>query len=137
MTKPENFITSSDYATLKNDAVGSLSVTLPSSTAVPGSTTVSWTDTITIGTPGSSIRSRVSSTKNGVVYAGNSVSFYSTTGGSGPAADYYIYTAVHRVSATQVRLTVFIQNSYGSTQTITGLAQTITARVATFLPPTP
>ena len=135
MTKPSNFIMNTDYATLKNDAKGTLTVVLPASTSVAGATVASWTDTITIGEPGSSIRARIMSTKNNVVYCVNSVGYAYSTGGSGPGTDYLIYATVLRISPTQIRLSVLIPNQYGSTQNITGLSQTISATVATFIPP--
>lgn len=135
MTKPESFILTSDYATLKNDAVGSLTVVLPSGTVIPAGGINQWSDTITIGTVGSSIRVRLVSTENNVIYSTNTVGYVHTTGASGPATDYLIYATVHRINPTQVRLTVFIPNPYGSDLTVSGMGYTISARIATFLSP--
>lgn len=140
MTKPQNFILSTDYAALKNDGKATLSVTLPSSIVIPASTTQTWTSTVDVGTAGASIRSRITSTKDGLTWFGNTVSYYYSTGSTvgGFSADYFIYVSVSRVGATSVQLTVFMPNQYGSSMTVSsGLARTITAVFATFIPPVP
>lgn len=135
--KASDFIQTSDYATLKNDAKTTLTVTLPATASIGASSVGTWTSTTTVGVPGSSIRARISSSVGSTVYMMNTVAYSSSTGAtvSGMPIGYDIYATVHRVSATQVRLSVFIPNPYGDTMNITGLARTITAVIATFLPP--
>lgn len=140
MTKPRNFIMNSDYATIKNDAKATLTITLPSSTSVAATSVATWTDTITVGTAGSSIRARLVSTSDNVVYATSTVDYYRTSGAtvSGSPAGFDVYAVVHRISPTQIRLTALLPNPYPFTMSVTaGLSQTITATVATFLPPKP
>lgn len=142
MTKPKDFIMSSDYATLKNDNSGRLSVTLPSSLNIPAATVQTYTDTVTMGVAGGALRARINSSKGDGWHAYPVVVYSSSTGGSLPSFPgidiaYDIFVNVHRTSPTQVRLTVAIPNGWGETLSITGLSQTITAHVATFLPPTP
>ena len=137
MTKPQRFILTTDYATLKNDATGTISVTLPSSASIGAASTSSWTTALTIGESGSSFRARITSSAGGGSFVGNSVVYISTSGASlsGSSIGFDLYIAVHRTSSTELSLTAFIPNPYGSTLTINNLSRTITASVATFLPP--
>lgn len=135
---PEDYILNSEYATLKNDTSGTLSVTLPNTLAIAAGGVATFTDTITLGVAGSSVRSRIMSTKDNNWLSMNSVLPYIYQSGatvSGTSQGYYVYVSANRVSPTEIRLLVTIPNNYGANMTISGLAQTITARVTTFLPP--
>ena len=138
--KPEEFIATTDYATLKNDNTAVLSVTLPSSLNISGYGFASYTDSANIGVPGSSIRAAIHSTKDNNWYVGTSIPPYIYLSGAtvdGSSVGYDVVAIVSRVSPTVVRLYVTIKNPYSTTLSISGLSQTITARVATFLPPYP
>lgn len=138
--RPEEFIINSDYATLKNDNSGSLSITLPNTLNIPGNTVYSTSSTITLGVQGSSVRARIMSTKDNNWYALNSVVPYIYTSGavvSGSSVGYNVFVSLTRIDATTLRLLVTIPNNYGTTMAISGLAQTITGVVATFIPPYP
>ena len=138
MTKPSNFTLSSDYATLKNDATGTLSVTLPSGVVIPAATVYTQTDTISIGTPGASYRSRVNSTKRTQWLISKSIIYSYSSGATIPpsvSVNYDIFVSIVKQSSTQVVLRVSIPNAYTDPMTVSGLAQTVTAHVATFLPP--
>jgi len=140
MTKPENFILNSDYATLKNDGSTTLSVTLPDTLSIPPSTTYSISATASLGVAGASTRQRISSTKNAIQYITKSVVYSYTSGATvigEPFVYWSIFVFINRRTSDSVDLTVFIPNQYGNTMNITGLSQTITAKVATFLPPKP
>jgi len=136
MTKPESFIATTDYATLKNDDTDILFVTLPSSAIIPAADIITFTQDKAIGVASASIRSMINSSKDNIRYVSNTIA-YSQAGGTvgGSPTNYEIYVTVHRVSDNIVRLSCFIPNPYGSTLSITGLSQTIVANVATFLPP--
>lgn len=138
--KPQEFIATSDYATLKNDSEGVISLTLPNSLNVAAGSTASLTSSLTIGTPGSSFRSRIVGSVNNVSYVATNVGYGRTSGAtvSGFSVGYEVFVSVHRTSPTQLSLIAFIPNPYGATLAITsGLAGTVTAYVATFLPPYP
>lgn len=136
MNNAEDFILTTDFATLKNDDAGTISVTIPNVTSIPAATVYSWYNEIEVGAVGSSVRA--------VIYTDKDIrKFYSTTlfhyytGGtvSGSPTLVGINCFLHRTSKTTLRLTCFLQNPYGSTMTITGLSQTVTANFVTFLPP--
>lgn len=138
MTKPESFIINSDYATLKNDATTTLSVTIPNSLSLAGVSIYTLTDTVTIGQRGSSIRSRIHSTMRDQWFVANQVTYSYMSGATHPLwgdLNYDIYVTVNRTSSTQLSLIVTILNGYDEPITINGAGQTITAKVATFLPP--
>ena len=139
MTQIEDFILNSDFATLKNDDDGILSVTLPNLLNVPAASTYTTSDSIVIGTAGSDIRQRISSSKDNIWYTSKSIMYTSSSGAtvSGSPSSYDIVAAISRTGATTVTLTIFIPNPYGATLAISGLSQTITAYVATFIPPVP
>lgn len=127
MNRPENFIITTDYATLKNDvSSATLSVTIPGSTVVPGNGIYSISDTITIGSQTSNIRARIRSSRDGRWLLGAAVSY---DGG------YNVLALVTRQSNTQVRLTAIIKNPYSLSLTIAPTSETITAVVSTFLSP--
>lgn len=136
MNNSENFILTSDFATLKNDALGTISVTIPNVTSIPAATVYSWSNEIVIGAVGSSVRAVIYSSKDIRKFYSTTV-FFSYMGGtvSGSPTSVDIFCYLHRTSKTTLRLTCFLQNPYGSTMTITGLSQTVTANFATFLPP--
>lgn len=135
--RPEDYLLTTDFATLKNDATGTLTVTLPNTLSIPGATTYQNGQDITIGTSGASFRARMGSTKNNKWYNSTTVVYAYSSGATvdGSPSPYIVFTTLSKISADVVRLTVFIPNGYGSTMSISGLSQTITAVVATFLPP--
>lgn len=136
MTKPENFILTTDYATLKNDDRNdALSVTVPSSQTVGAGAVYSITDTVTVGSNVASIRSRMRSSKETNWYVTQSLHILRTGTVSGSPASYDVLAVVTRQTATTVRLTAFIRNPYGSTLTGASGSETFTAVVNTFLSP--
>jgi hypothetical protein len=136
MTKPEQFILNSDYATLKNDARNTIQITIPGSMVISASSTYSNSTIITLGTIGAAIRSRINSNKDpSLDMLGSSVSYSRTgTSGGGPAL-YDVLACVTRESSTTVRLTVLIRNPYGATLTLAAGSEIITADINTFLSP--
>lgn len=138
MIYPENFISTTDFATLKNDEVGTITLALPNTASIAASGVATYSSVLTIGVVGSSVRSRITSTSNTKVFCTGTVGYSSTTGatvGGVGGFGYDLYVAVHRISPTQIQLSAHIPNPYGSTMDITGLSQTLTATIATFIPP--
>lgn len=134
MSKPERFISNSDYASLKNDGVTTLTVTFDEPT-IPASTTVVRTATATVGQAGATDRAQIHSSKLGNRYLGNTL-LVARTGndGFGPVS-YSIVAELFRSSPDVVTASVSVRNPYGSTLTTEAGAETFTFYVATFIPP--
>jgi hypothetical protein len=140
MSKPESFILNSDYATLKNDATGtmSLSITTGDVIAVGGSKT--FETFLDIGTRNASIRAQMSSNRYVSNYCvGTSlqtqIQMQYDIPGSPMIFDDYFVANVERVSPTRLRLYLTIPNPNTFTLTVIGGAQVITADINTFLSP--
>lgn len=131
---PSQFIITSDYATLKNDATGQLSVTVPSSVVVGAGSTFSTSSSIEIGVAGASERSQIHSSKTGQYYVGNMLDIIKN-GNAGGTALYDVFVDLSRTGPTTLTMTATIFNPYGVTLTGESGAETFTADVATFLPP--
>ena len=139
MTKPNNFILNSDYATLKNDNKGTISLYLGSSTVMNYNDKYTYQTSITVGTVNAAIRCQMySSLAPSTIYSSPQmqITLQATTSGGGGTGPYPATIYVERVSATTVKL---ICNVYGIapglTQQITGGFQTVTADIVTFLSP--
>lgn len=144
MTKPENFILNSDYATVKNDATGTMTLNIPSGTTIPASSgssygLVNFETFLDIGETDAGIRGYISTTKFSGIYAPFGGSYnvrvltrYNTTGT--PVFDLYFTVILERVSPTRLRLYCQIGNSFSFSLTIMD-SQTITFDLATFLSP--
>ena len=66
MNNPNNFIASTDFATIKNDGTDkTLSVTIPSSVVVAANSIYTQTSIVTVGSAVSNIRARIESSKDG------------------------------------------------------------------------
>jgi len=141
MTKPESFILTSDFATLKNDSNVTVSVTVPSSVVIPGSVTavgqyVEYHQDSTSGKQGAISRIQISSSgDSNRIYPARTVSWerLGTVGGVG-GFSYSVFAFTYRVNPTTVRCMAYIMNPY-STPLTTAAGETITFYVATFLPP--
>lgn len=131
MTKPESFISTSDYATLKNDGTATLTITLPASVGIASSTNYTLTSDVTVGTAGASDRAQIHSSRLGKRYVTNLLGV--SRSGSDP---YTILVSLYRTSATTLRAMVDIRNPYGGTLTTEATAEVFTFYVNTFLPPT-
>lgn len=136
MNNPNNFIVTTDFATIKNDdSDNTLSVTIPSSVVVGPGSIYTQTSVVTVGSSVSNIRGRIRSSKDGRWVVGGSISIYRIgTNIYGPAF-YDILVTITRESATQVRLTAFIRNIDTIAITCEAGAETFSAEVNTFLSP--
>lgn len=132
MTKPSNFILNSDYATPKNDDGNTFSVTVPSGISVPGASVVVLSETKEVGMSGANLRARISSSKDGSRWFSVPTVYYDRVGSGG---GYYLYATLHRVSSTQLRLSVFIPNPYGLTMSGEAGSEVISAVATTLIPP--
>lgn len=136
MSKPERFIYSSDFATLKNDDDGTTTVTIVGGAVIAPGATYTVSSDLTVGTQLGEGRIRISSSKLGSskFYAGYlGVNRNGTVSGS--PAPYTIYALVSRISPTQSRCICIIQNPYPSNLTCEAGNETFTFKINTFIPP--
>lgn len=134
MNNPNNFIASTDFATIKNDdSDNTLSVTIPGLVAVAANSIYTQTSIVTVGSVAANIRARIKSSKDGRWVVGSALSIVRSR--SNMIGSYDISVVASRESPTQVRLTAFIRN--GTTDDLIGEAggETFNAEVSTFLSP--
>jgi hypothetical protein len=136
MSKPERFIYSSDFATLKNDDNGVTTVTIVSNAVVGAGATYTVSSDLTVGSQLGEGRIRISSSKLGSskYYAGF-LGVNRTGTVSGSPAPYTLYALVYRINATQMRCICIIQNPNGAALTCAAGDETFTFKVNTFIPP--
>jgi len=133
MSKPENFILTSDFATLKNDSQAqTASVVFPASIAVAINGTAEYHTDISAGSAGAAIRCRIKSSKFSSKWLASPQVIYSRTGSAGL---YTMVAYVYLVSAGTVRCSVSVFNNTGSAMTTEAGAETIDFNVSTFIPP--
>lgn len=141
MPKPESFIASTDYATLKNDAKGIVSVTAPGSIVIPGSvgsvgSYVAYQADLVIGATAAITRIQISSSKNGNnIQVTRNASGIRTGVSLGFSTIYSTTAFVYRISPTTVRCQVYTPNPQADPLTTEAGNETFTFYVNTFLPP--
>jgi hypothetical protein len=141
MTKPSNFIQSSDYASLKNDAKGTFTLAIGDSGLLAYGASKTYSSTLTIGTINSGLRCQMKSDLSADVWCSSSilapVTVTSYSGGS--LVDTFTFNlpvVIERISATQIKMkATFYSYGEGVDMRITGNYQTITADIVTFLSP--
>jgi hypothetical protein len=142
MTKPNNFIFNSDYASLKNDDKKSASIYIGDSGVLATGASKVYESFLTVGTTNAGVRGQMSSdlAPSDVwcslgMLAPVTVTVYS----GGVPVDSFSYNlpvVIERVSATVIRLyAIFYSYGEGVDMQITSGFQTITADVVTFLSP--
>lgn len=138
MAKPENFISNSDYATLKNDSPGpgTISVTLTPITLTAGQLYTA-TNTLTIGAHNASSRVRIASSKDGGTYYAGSVFIANRTGQTAGPFDvpYDVIGYLTRTSPTVVTATVAVTNPYAEDMIMATGDEVFTFEISTFLSP--
>ena len=136
MPRFDDFISTTDAPTLKNDGKGTLVVVMPGGQIVPGNSTVSYTFDLAIGQVGALLRMRIKSSKTGLEYVTQQLTVSNRSGTvSGSPAPYGIIAQVNRIDAVTLRATVFIQNPYSSTLIGEPGNETFTFTVNTFIAP--
>ena len=136
-----NFITSSDYGTLKNDTqTNTISATIADNfTWDPTTTTTLASATLVIGTVNAGIRARgVSDKFSSRIIVGTTL--YSTLAYEIPSLPLTgqsttLYCNLERISATTVKLSLNVEASPGAPNFKTEEAQTVTFVFSTFLSP--
>jgi len=139
MTKPNNLIASSDYATLKNDAIGTIDLYIGDSGVLAFGEVKTYEAFLDIGTQGSNIRSQIQTDVNGIIYSAPQLQItVEATISTIPETitDIPGTAFVERISPTRIRLAYnFYSLATGYTMRLTGKYQTVTADIATFLSP--
>lgn len=137
--RPEQFILTTDYGTLKNDATGTISLLIPTGATIPALGFVEYSNTLEIGTRNAGTRVQMSSSAESDNWTPGHIrevlirARHNTTGN--PVFDYYQAVNLERIDPTTVRLYCRIGNPNNFSITIVSAAQTVTANVATFLSP--
>lgn len=142
MTKPENFILNTDYATLKNDSDDVyITLTVPGSINIgEGNSYSQYVDGV-VGTKGAinQITIKHSGYPSNSEYVTQALSYYQNGTISGNTVVYTMLVETFRVSANTVRLRIFIYNSpgfgIGGTLVTEPTQRTIICKVSTFLSP--
>lgn len=136
MTKPANFQSTTDFATLKGDGTATATVIIPSATVVPANGLSQWFVDLPVGTQGAVARVQIRSSKNGNKWvSANATSFhrFGLVLGFGALYDPFIF--VWRPSPNVLRCQAIIQNPYSDPLTGETGDEVITFSVKTFLPP--
>lgn len=113
-TRPNGFIISSDFPTLKNEGFVQGDITIPGSIVIPAGGSVSGKLVLDSGSIGSISRGRIASTKNFMNWFTGQGIIFNRTGSQG---SYGILALIYRSAPTQITFEVIIQNGYGSTMT--------------------
>lgn len=136
MPRAESFILTTDFATLKNDALGSTSTTAPGSVVIPPTAYVEYHADLNIGVLGSITRIQISSSKNAnAIQVTRSVSGFRIGTSLGFPAPYGISAFVYRLNPTTIRCQVYIPNPYSDPLTTAIGDETFVFYINTFLPP--
>lgn len=135
MSKPEQFILTTDYTTFKNDAKGSVTLNMPGGIGIgAGSAYVQVVD-IVLGTKNAPIRSMISSSvDSNKKYLGSWQTRFRTGTVSGFAATYQVTVSISRISANTIRFELDAFNGQSSTLVTAG-SESFTAYINTFLSP--
>jgi len=138
MTKPSNFIQSSDYASLKNDSKGTFTLDITDSGVLAFGQSKTYESTLDVGTINSGLRCHMKSSLSSIIWCSSSilatVTITVTPGGSTFPFD--LPVVIERISPTQIKMkATFYSYGAGVSMQITGGYQTITANVVTFLSP--
>lgn len=138
MTKPNNFILNTDFATLKNDDTASVDLAITSaSPALNYGENYTYSNTVDVGTINASIRCQIrTSLAPTVIYSSPQMQITLRATIAGGVQDYPATVFVTRTDANTITIKCNIYGyAVGQTVQITGGFQTITADISTFLSP--
>ena len=109
--QPNNFISISDFPTLKNIGRLQASGTIPGATTIAGAGSYTQQGEISGGLPGTSLRGRIASSLNGgVFYSGCTIAFQRTGTVLGTPTSYTVLAFVWQPSSGTIRFQFYIQN---------------------------
>jgi hypothetical protein len=137
VSKPSEFIMSTDYATLKNDDTNTISVTFPSGLILTAGQRYVVTQDLVIGTINASSRVRISSSKISNQYFAGCIAWVDRTGViAGPTnVPYALRAFITRINPTTVRAVVGMLNPYSEGMATAFGDETFTFEIDTFLSP--
>jgi hypothetical protein len=137
MTKPKNFNVTTDYATLKNDAKGTMNLVINTGVVIPPGGSYTYETFLDLGTRNAGMRVQMKSSRYGdnwTVGTSMQTKIIDDIAPYGSFDDYFVAN-VQRVSPTRLRLYLIVVNFSPVNMTIVGGGQTITAEINTFLSP--
>lgn len=136
--KSSKFIQTTDYATLKNDDIGQVSLTIPTITLAPGAKYTK-SEEIDLGTRGAPLFAIMNSSWYPSTWCvGNAIFLEVPTVATGgvPNTDPSLCTVVvDKVSPTRVRIYFYFNNITINTLSIQFANMVVTARILSFLSP--
>jgi len=136
MTKPGRFVLSTDYATLKNDASTSTTITIPASQVIAAGSQYIVTSDVVVGQTNAGLRGQISSSKDSNKrYLGTYQSRVRSGLITGFPATYDLNVYAARLSSNTVRVTVTVFNPYSDPLTTATGDETFTIYLTTFLSP--
>lgn len=136
MPRPESFIATTDFPTLKNDDSGDTTITIPASVNIAGNGYAEYTADVVAGSSGAIQSSRIASSKDSNKWYQAQVVVLNRTGlNGGFPASYNVAFFIRRLSTTTLRCEVLIPNPYGTTLTTEAGVETVSYHINTFIPP--
>lgn len=139
MAFPENFSLNTDYTALKNDGNNTIELNITTGMTIPSNGQYTWFRDYVIGKKNASVRALMNTSREPSDWnVGTSLSVdlrvrYNTTGS--PEGDEGNMVSIVRIAPNVIRIYMTYTNVQSFSVTILGYAQTITARIATFLSP--
>jgi hypothetical protein len=138
MTKPESFIFNSDYATLANDAEGTISITTSTGQVITPGSEYTFSSTITLGSRNAPTRSEMNTSAFPTIWIPTeSLDLLITVlyAIDGNTYDANTTANIYRSSPTEITMAITVTNPFAFDITINGGVQLVTANVSTFLSP--
>lgn len=132
---PGYFILNSDFATLKNDDNGTMTITIAAGT-IAGGATYTVESTSTLGSTNASVRAYMVASNASTKYCvGSSMTFAVNVTQAGATYDFSACANLERASSSTIRLYCNIPNFSPSDTLTINSSVTITAKISTFLSP--
>lgn len=134
--QPEEFILTTDYATLKNDDSGTFQLVVPGSMNIASGGVYSNISNVSIGGDSVNTRSQINSTRASTIWvAASQVDFQRTGTVSGSPSPYTLFTSINRIGVGELELRIAIVNVSIDTLTTQAGDETITFDIRTFKSP--
>lgn len=134
--RPEEFILTTDYATLKNDDSGTFQLVVPGSMNISSGGIYSNITTVTIGGNSVNTRSQINSSRDSTLWlAASQVDFQRTGTVGGSPSPYTLFTSINRIGIGELELRIAIVNVAAGTLTTQAGNETITFDIRTFKSP--
>lgn len=133
---PEQFISTSDYATLKNDDEGTITLVIPGSQSIPAADVITFSAEEDIGSPGAIMQCTIEhSWRPGRKYVTQLLQYIGEGEVGGNPAIYNANIAVYRSSPSAITVIAYLLNNNPDILITEPNTYTVTVDIATFLPP--